>query len=63
MTQLLAAKDAEEAKIGSWAPSAMHGKSKDAEICCNKVGTSCEPFPKCCDCQPQLEKVGREIEL
>jgi len=63
MEELLVAKAAEEAKVGTWAPSAMHGKSKDAEICCNEAGTSCEPFPKCCDCQSESGKraPGREL--
>ena len=52
MPELLEAKDAEEAKIGDWVDSAKHqGKSTDAEICCNEAGTSCEPFPECCDCE------------
>ena len=51
MPQLLEAKEAEEAKIGKWADSAKHqGKSADAMICCSGAGTSCEPFPECCDC-------------
>ena len=50
MTELLVAKESEEAKVGTWAQSAMHGKSKDAEICCNADGTACKPFPECCDC-------------
>ena len=52
MARLMESKDAEVEKIGEWAPSSLHGKSKEAEICCNKEGTSCEPFPTCCDCTP-----------
>ena len=52
MAKLMESKDAEVEKIGEWAPSSLHGKSKEAEICCNKEGTSCEPFPTCCDCTP-----------
>ena len=50
MEELLEFKSIEVNKIGEWAPSALHGKTKDAEICCNEIGTSCEPFPSCCDC-------------
>ena len=54
MTKLLAAKEAEEAKVGKWAPSEPHkGSSIEAEICCNELGTSCEPFPTCCDCDQE----------
>ena len=52
MSELLAAKQAEEAKVGQWAASSIHkGSSREAEICCNPAGTSCEPFPGCCDCE------------
>ena len=50
LEELLEFKSMEINKIGEWAPSALHGKTKDAEICCNEEGTSCEPFPSCCDC-------------
>ena len=57
MAKLLEAKKTEEAKVGEWAASEMDkGSSRDAEICCNKMGTICEPFPKCCDCAPTLRK-------
>ena len=52
MNRILTAKEAEEAKVGEWAESEKHkGSSIDAEICCNEQGTSCQPFPTCCDCQ------------
>ena len=52
MSKLIEAKNAEEAKVGKWAASSVHkGSSREAEICCNKAGTSCEPFPGCCDCE------------
>ena len=54
MTKLLSAKEAEEAKVGEWAESEKHkGSSIEAEICCNNLGTRCEPFPKCCDCESE----------
>ena len=54
MEKLLKAKIIEEAKVGEWAASEINkGKSPAAEICCNEIGTSCEPFPKCCDCAPK----------
>ena len=65
MEELTAAKEAEEAKIGEWAPSAITHKSKDAEICCNEADTTCEPFPECCDCPSstgRMKKVlGKEL--
>ena len=52
ISKLLHAKEAELAKVGRWAASEKDkGTSTDAEICCNEAGTSCEPFPKCCDCE------------
>ena len=52
MAKLTSAKEAEEAKVGEWVESEMHkGTSVEAVICCNDLGTSCEPFPKCCDCE------------
>ena len=64
MSKLLKAKQVEEAKVGQWAPSSVHkGSSREAEICCNPAGTSCEPFPECCDCEPWWQKTIRKIEL
>ena len=35
-----------------WAESETNkGTKRSAFPCCNKVGSSCEPFPKCCDCK------------
>ena len=57
MTKLLVAKKAEEAKVGIWEDSEMDkGRSEDAEICCNEEGTTCTPFPKCCNCR--VEKIS-----
>ena len=50
LQELMEFKTMEVNKIGEWAPSALHGKTREAEICCNPIGTSCEPFPSCCDC-------------
>ena len=43
----------EESKLGDWAQSEMEkGTSRDGFLCCNKSsGTSCQPFPVCCNCE------------
>ena len=63
LPQILTAKKAEEAKVGVFAPSEIQkGTSREAYICCNKqLGTTCKPFPKCCDCSRQSKHEEREI--
>ena len=64
MSKLLEVKTAEEAKVGKWAPSSVHkGSSRDAEICCNESGPSCEPFPECCDCETWREKTNKGVRF
>jgi len=58
MPKLLAAKEAEEAKIGEWATSAIRqGTDNEAMICCSGAGVTCEPFPECCDCPTKHNKI------
>jgi hypothetical protein len=49
----LEAKKKEESKVGNWAPSEIgKGTSRTGFLCCNKSsGTSCQPFPECCNCK------------
>ena len=56
---ILKAKKKEEAKVGVYAKSEIQkGASRAAYICCNKeLGTGCEPFPKCCDCNVQNDEM------
>ena len=63
LPQILAAKKAEEAKVGVFAPSEIQkGTSREAYICCNEqLGTTCKPFPKCCDCTKQSKNEDRDI--
>ena len=63
--RLLKAKENEKQKVGNWASSEIEkGTSRHASLCCNHLsGTSCEPFPKCCDCKIEHRVVDDKFDF
>ena len=62
---ILEAKKNEEQKVGNCASSEIQkGTSRHASLCCNQLsGTSCEPFPKCCNCEIEHRVVDDKFDF